>query len=136
MSYVPTKFYHDAPNPFTLYGFHYKSMAHYLVVQMNARRGLAFEHFFEMHVDDLPYIHCVQKKVLDEGLGAMLPKDMEMKNYKYPISHDLLGIGTTRFRLKYGDKPNGKNAYGKAMKRVLKRRILKECINNKKKRKK
>ena len=101
MSFVPEKLYHDAHNPFTLYGFTYQTIAHYLVVQTNARRSLPFKHFFDMDVKDLPPIHCVNKEVLEEALNAMLP-DMEPKPFKYPISHDLLGIGTTRFRLKYG----------------------------------
>ena len=121
MSFVPEKLYHDAHNPFTLYGFTYQTIAHYLVVQTNARRSLPFKHFFDMDVKDLPPIHCVNKEVLEEALNAMLP-DMEPKPFKYPISHDLLGIGTTRFRLKYGAQETGKNVYGRSMRIVLTRR--------------
>ena len=121
MEFVPENLYHDAENPFTLHGFKYRTMAHYLVVQIFARRDLPFKHFFNMDVKDLPYIHCVNRKVLEEGLDAMLP-EMSAKAFKYPISHDLLGIGTTKFRLKYGDKETGKNVYGIAMRSVLKRR--------------
>jgi len=121
MEFVPENLYHDAPNPFTLYGFKYQTIAHYLVVQTNARRSLPFKHFFDMDVRDLPPIHCVNKVVLEEGLNAMLP-DMLPKKFKYAISHELLGIGTTRFRMKYGDKQTGKNQYGRSMRMVLIRR--------------
>ena len=77
--------------------------------------------FFDMPVEDLPPIHCVNREVLEEGLNAMLPQ-MQPKPFKYPISHDLLGIGTTRFRLKYGAQETGKNVYGLSMRTVLKRR--------------
>lgn len=121
MEFVPENLYHDAPNPFTLYGFKYQTIAHYLVIQTNARRALPFKHFFDMDVKDLPEIHCVNKVVLEEGLNAMLPH-MPPKKFKYPISHDLLGIGTTRFRMRYGDKQTGKNQYGRSMRMVLIRR--------------
>ena len=121
MEFVPEHLYHTALNPFELYGFKYQTMAHYIIIQAHARRGLAYKHFFEMDVNDLPRIHCLNKSVLEEGLNAMLP-EMEPKNFKYPISHDLLGIGTTRFRLNYGDKQTGKNQYGRSMRVVLKRR--------------
>ena len=121
MQFVPEYLYHDAPNPFTLYGFHYKSIAHYLVIQTHARRALPFKHFFDMEIEDLPPVHCVNKTVLEEGLNAMLP-DIEPKKFKYPISHHLLGIGATRYRLKFGAPETGKNVYGKSMRMVLKRR--------------
>ena len=121
MSFVPTKLYHDAPNPFTLYGFKYQTIAHFLIIQTHARRGVPFKHFFDMPVEELPPIHWVNRDVLEEGLNAMLPQ-MTPRKLKYPISHEILGIGTTRFRLKYGDKESGKNVYGKSITRVLKRR--------------
>jgi len=121
MAFVPEKLYHDAVNPFELYGFKYQTVAHFLVIQARARRALPFKHYFEMDVKDLPRIHCINKTVLEEALDAMLP-EMEPKDYIYPISHDLLGIGTTRFRLQYGDKQTGKNQYGRSIRAVLKRR--------------
>ena len=121
MRFVPPFLYHDAPNPFTLYGFKYPSIAHFLIIQAKARRGLKFRHFFDMPIEDLPPVYSINKAALEEALAVMLP-EMEPQKFEYPISHEVLGIGTTRLRLKYGDKKNGSNAYGLAMWRVLKRR--------------
>lgn len=121
MSFVPTKLYHDARNPFTLYGFQYQTIAHFLIIQTHARRGVPFKHFFDLPVEELPPIHWVNRDVLEEGLNAMLPQ-MQPRKLKYPISHEILGIGTTRFRLTYGDKESGKNVYGKSITRVLLKR--------------
>ncbi len=118
MQFVPEVLYHTAPNPFELYGFRYQTIAHYLVIQAHARRGVPYKHFFEMEVQELPEIRVLNTAVLEEGLNAMLP-DIEPKKFKYAISHHLLGIGTTRFRLKYGDRETGKNQYGRSMRTVL-----------------
>ena len=74
-----------------------------------------------MPIEDLPPVYSINKAALEEALAVMLP-EMEPQKFEYPISHEVLGIGTTRLRLKYGDKKNGSNAYGLAMWRVLKRR--------------
>jgi hypothetical protein len=118
---LPNHLYHDAPNPFMLYGFKYKTMAHWIVVQSHARRGSPFKHFFDMPVTELPKIYKVNKEVLEEGLDAMLP-DIKPQVYRYAHSHPILGIGTTRFRLKFNDNEFGKNAYGQCISAVLKRR--------------
>lgn len=123
MEFVPEKLFHDATNVFSLYGFEYQTIAHYLVIQTHARRGVPFKHFFHMHAKDLPPITMINIKVLEEGLQAMLPQ-MKPENFKYPVSHQLLGIGATRFRLKYGAPQTGKNLYGRCMTAVLNRRIL------------
>ena len=120
--YVPEHLYHDAPNPFTLYGFKYPTIAHFIVVQTQARRALPFKHFFDMKVTELPEIHCVNRAALEEALNAVLPP-MEAKKYEYASSHHILGIGTTLFRLKFGAQKTGKNAYGEAITSVLKRRL-------------
>jgi len=118
---VPIHVYHDAPNPFTLYGFKYNTIAHWIVVQAHARRGSPFKHFFDMPAAELPKIHKVNQEVLQEGLEAMLP-DMKPRSYRYAHSHPILGIGTTRFRLKFNDDEFGKNVYGQCINTVLKRR--------------
>ena len=119
--FVPEHLGHDQPNEFTLYGFTYKTMAHYITIQNFARKGAPFKHLFDLPVEDLPTIKTVHKAILEEGLAAMLP-DMDKIPSVYAHSHPKLGIGTTKLRLKFGDKKRGKNIYGKAIKRVLKRR--------------
>lgn len=119
--FVPDHLGHDQPNEFTLYGFTYKSMAHWITIQNFARRGAPFKHLFKLPIKKLPPIKIINVEILEEGLEAMLPI-MDKIPSVYANSHHKLGIGTTKLRLKYGDPKTGKNIYGKAIKRVLKRR--------------
>ena len=119
--FVPTELYHDTSTPFTLYGFRYESIAHWLVIQGNARKGYPFKHFFKMPIGELPRIVKVSKEILEEGLEAMLP-DLKIRSYRYAHSHPILGIGTTKLRLKFGDDENGLNVYGQCINNVLKHR--------------
>jgi hypothetical protein len=118
---IPGHLGHLSVNPFSLYGFEYNTIAHWIVIQDAARRCKPFKHFFGMAPEDLPEIHDVDREVLEEGLEAMLP-DMEELPSEYMHTHATLGIGTTQFRLSYGDKKKGKNLYGLSVRRVLKRR--------------
>ena len=109
------------PNEFTLYGFTYPSMAHYIVIQRSAKRGSDFKKYFNMSVEELPEIKQFNHKMLEEGLEAMLPQGSQ--RWKYYVSmHHVLGIGTTRMRLRFGDEMRGRNLYGKAVQRVLNKR--------------
>ena len=74
-----------------------------------------------MPIADLPKIHKINREALEEALEAMLPV-MTPMSYRYAHSHPILGIGTTRFRLKFGDDEFDKNAYGQCIGNVLKRR--------------
>ena len=61
--------------------------------------------------------------MLEEGLEAMLPKSLRNDKYKYYDSmHPVLGTGTTKMRMQFGDTISGKNLYGIAVNRVLNRR--------------
>lgn len=124
--FLPKSLYHTSKNPFHLYGFHYKTLAHWFVVQNAAAKGKPFQHFFDMPVEDLPTVAYVPVPVIDEGIEAMFSQnnipDIRGCPSVYAISDPILGIGTTKIRLEYGDKKRGRNLYGKAIERVLKRR--------------
>jgi len=123
--FLPEKLYHTARNPFHLYGFQYETLAHWFVVQDAASKGKPFKHFFNMSVDDLPVLQYVPVPVINEGVEAMFSQnnisDVKGCPSEYPISNLILGIGTTKIRLEYGDRKRGRNLYGKAIERVLKR---------------
>ena len=120
--FLPKKYGHLEPNEFTLYGFTYPTMAHWIVIQMCARNGGDFRKYFDMPVEDLPEIKQFNSGMLEEGLEAILPKNLKNEYEYYDSLHPLLGIGTTRMRLQFGDFIKGKNLYGIAVQRVLKRR--------------
>jgi hypothetical protein len=119
--FLPDHLAHDVENKFHAYGFDYKTIAHWLVIQSKAFSGKPFKHYFDMPVNELPYIHRVNRDVLKEGLQIMLP---EMKCYRYEYAHSnhKLGIGTTKLRLRFGDKADGENVYGQCVYEVLKER--------------
>ena len=120
--FVPKKYGHLEPNEFTLYGFTYPTMAHFIIIQMSAKNGGDFRQYFDMPVEDLPEIKRFNPGMLEEGLQAMLPKTVK-KDYKYYDSmHPVLGTGTTKMRINFGDTFNGRNLYGLAIHRVLKSR--------------
>lgn len=118
---LPEHLAHDAPNEFTLYGFTYKTMAHWITVQAKASAGKDFKKYFDKPVNELPPIHRVNAEVLKEGLRVMLPP-MKYKKYRYAHTNDRLGIGTTRLRLKFDDPALGNNVYGVCVAQVLKER--------------
>ena len=121
--FLPEKYGHLKPNKFTLYGFTYPTMAHYLVIQISAKNGGDFRQYFDMPVEDLPEIRRFNRRMLEEGLEAMLPKTLRNDKYKYYDSiHPVLGTGTTKLRMQFGDTITGRNLYGIAINRVLKRR--------------
>ena len=124
--FVPKQYGHKEPNEFTLYGFTYPTMAHWIVIQMSAKNGGEFRKYFNIPVEDLPEIKRFNHRMLEEGLEAMLPKTIK-KDYKfYDSMHPILGTGTTRMRINFGDTFNGKNLYGISVHRVLtKRKSLK-----------
>ena len=108
---VPEYLSHTSENPFTLYGFHYKTMAHFLAVQQAAAKGLPFEHLFAAKVEDLPKLVYVQVGIVDEGIEAMLAQtkhDIRSIPTEYASTHPVLGIGTSKLRLSYGDKKRGR----------------------------
>lgn len=119
--FVPKQYGHKEPNEFTLYGFTYPTMAHWIVIQMAAKNGGGFHKYFSMSVEELPEIKRINRKMLEEGLEAMLPPMKKIPVY-YESMHKLLGIGTSKMRLKFGDKMKGGNQYGVAISKVLKRR--------------
>ena len=119
--FLPDELAHDVENKFHAYGFDYKSMAHWIVIQSRAFSGKPFLHLFNRSIDKLPKIHKVNRDVLKEGLRFMLP-EMKYREYKYAHSNDKLGIGTTKLRLKFGDTANGQNVYGICVSEVLKER--------------
>lgn len=120
--FIPEKYGHLEPNEFTLYGFTYPTMAHWIVIQMSAKNGGDFRQFFDMPVEDLPEIKRFNHGMLEEGLQAMLPKTLK-KGYKYyDCMHPILGTGTTKMRIQFGDSIRGRNLYGIAVNRVLNRR--------------
>ena len=120
--FVPKKYGHLEPNEFTLYGFTYPTMAHYIVIQMCAKNGGDFRQYFDMPVEDLPEIKRLNHIMLEQGLEAMLPKTIEHDYKYYDSMHHLLGTGTTQMRIQFGDTLKGRNLYGLAIHRVLKRR--------------
>ena len=80
-----------------------------------------------MTVEELPEIQYITVTIINEGLEAMLNQN----NHKikgipneYACTHPILGVGTTKLRLEYGDKKRGRNLYGKGIEKVLKRRRL------------
>jgi len=119
--FVPKRFGHLEPNEFTLYGFTYPTIAHWIVIQMSAKNGGNFRKYFDMAVDKLPEIKRFNHSMLEEGLDAMLPEIKEMPDY-YDNMHPLLGIGTSKMRLKFGDEIKGQNLYAQAIRRVLRKR--------------
>lgn len=124
---LPECLYHTSENPFELYGFTYKTLAHWFAVQVKASKGEPFKHFFNMDVKDLPELQYIPVAIINEGLEAMMKQNNH--NVKgipneYACSHPILGIGTTKLRLQYGDKKRGRNLYGKGIEKVLKRRRL------------
>tara|TARA_B100001287_G_C22575338_1_gene478321 strand:+ start:164 stop:541 length:378 start_codon:yes stop_codon:yes gene_type:complete len=120
--FIPDQFGHLEPNEFTLYGFTYPTVAHWIVIQTHARFGKEFRHFFDMPAEDLPEIKRFNTSMLDEALEAILPKTLKNKYKYYESMHPVLGIGTTRMRMQFGDPITGKNLYGMSVQRVLKRR--------------
>ena len=122
---VPKYLSHTSENPFTLYGFKYKTMAHFFAVQQAAAKGLPFKHLFNAEVTDLPKLVYVRKAIVNEGVEAMLAQskhDIRSIPDAYASTHPVLGIGTSKLRLAYGDKKRGRNLYGKSIQTVLKRR--------------
>ena len=118
---LPENLAHDAENPFHAYGFDYKTMAHWIVIQSKAFSGKPFKRYFDKPVEELPPIHRVNKEVLKEGLRIMLPP-MNYAKYEYAHSNDKLGIGCTKLRLRFGEPPSGENVYGICVSEVLKER--------------
>ena len=119
--FVPKRFGHLEPNEFTLYGFTYPTIAHWIVIQMSAKNGGDFRKYFDMPVEELPEIKRFNHGMLEEGLDAMLPNIK--KDYMYYESmHPILGIGTTKMRLNFGDKIKGRNLYAISIQKVLNRR--------------
>lgn len=119
--FLPAHLAHDAPNHFYAYGFLYRSMKHWIVIQARAASGRAFMHYFDKTIDELPTIYRVNLDVLKEGLRFMLP-EMKYMSYKYAHTNDKLGIGTTQQRLMFGDPCDGDNFYGICVSEVLKER--------------
>lgn len=122
---VPECLYHTAENPFELYGFKYKTMAHWFAVQDAAYKGEEFHHLFDKDVSELPRLKYSSVAIIEEGIEAMLQQNKhEIRGLpnEYACSHPMLGIGTTKLRMEYGDKGTGRNLYGRGIERVLKRR--------------
>ena len=86
--FVPKRFGHLEPNEFTLYGFTYPTMAHWIVIQMSAKNGGNFRKYFDMPVDELPEIKRFNHSMLEEGLEAMLPDMKVMPDY-YDSMHPI-----------------------------------------------
>lgn len=120
--FIPEKYGHLEPNEFTLYGFTYPTMAHWIVIQMSAKNGGDFRQFFDMPVEALPEIKRFNHGMLEEGLEAMLPKTMKKRYKYYDCMHHILGTETTKMRIQFGDSIRGRNLYGIAVNRVLNRR--------------
>lgn len=123
--FVPDFLSHTSENPFTLYGFRYKTMAHFLAVQQAAAEGLRFKHLFDTKVEDLPELTRVQASVVNEGVEAMLAQTQHHITSiptEYASPHLILGVGASEMRLQYGEKKRGRNLYGKGIESVLKRR--------------
>ena len=119
--FVPERLGHLEPNEFTVYGFTYPTIAHWIVIQMSAKNGGDFRKFFDMSVDELPEIKRFNHGMLEEGLDAMLPNIKQWYPY-YDSMHPILGIATTRMRISFGDEEKGRNLYAIAIRKVLNRR--------------
>lgn len=119
--YVPDHLAHDVENEFMAYGFKYKSMAHWIIIQARAVSGKSFRHYFDKNIEDLPTIHRASSEVLKEGLRFMLPP-MKAYKYKYAHTNHKLGMGTTRLRMRFGEPADGEDMYGKCITYVLKER--------------
>ena len=119
--FLPDHLAHDTVNEFIAYGFKYRSMAHWIVIQARVASGKSFRHYFDKEIEDLPMIHRANAEVLKEGLEFMLPP---MKSYTYEYAHTnpKLGIGTTKLRLRFGDPADGEDMYGKCVTEVLRER--------------
>lgn len=121
--FLPDHLAHDVENEFIAYGFRYKSIAHWIVIQARAVSGKTFRHYFDKEIEDLPNIHRASFEVLKEGLRFMLPP-MKYCKYKYAHTNHKLGLGTTKLRLRFGEPADGENMYGKCVSAVLKEREL------------
>ena len=119
--FVPKHLGHLEPNEFTLYGFTYPTIAHWIVIQTSAKNGGDFRKFFDMPVDELPEIKRFNHGMLEEGLNAILP-DIKRGYKYYDSTHHVLGIGTTRMRLSFGDEITGRNLYAISIQKVLNKR--------------
>lgn len=122
--FLPDHLAHDAENEFNAYGFTYKSMAHWIIIQARAAAGQTFKHYFDKSIDELPTIHRINPDVLKEGLHIMLP-NMKYKKFLYAHKNDRLGLGTTKLRMKFGEPAIGDNLYGIYVSEVLKERAEK-----------
>ena len=123
--FVPEYLSHTADNPFTLYGFKYKTVAHFFSVQQAAAKGLPFKHLFHLDVDELPPLVYVQADLVNEGVQAMLAQTkhaIKCVPNEYASTHPVLGIGTSKLRAEFGEKKRGRNLYGKSIAAILKRR--------------
>ena len=118
---VPDHLGHLAPNTFSLYGYTYPSMAHYIIIQNYARRGRQFRHIFNTPTSELPPIQVINKQAIEEGLEVMLP-EMDTIPNQYFCTNKKLGLGTTKLRHKFGEPITGFNAYGLLIEKVLKKR--------------
>lgn len=119
--FLPDHLAHDVENEFIAYGFTYKSMAHWIIIQARAVSGKTFRHYFDKEIDDLPNIHRASEEVLKEGLRFMLPP-MKYYRFKYAHTNHKLGLGTTKLRLRFGEPADGENMYGRCVSAVLKER--------------
>lgn len=119
--FVPKRFGHREPNEFTLYGFTYPTIYHWIVIQMAAKNGGDFRKYFDMSVEELPEIKRFNHEMLEEGLDAILPDNIQEYDY-YNDMHPILGIATTKMRLKFGEEIKGRNLYAISIRKVLKRR--------------
>lgn len=97
-------------------------MAHWIVIQMAAKHGGEFRKYFDMTAEELPEIKRLNHAMLEEGLNAMLPKTLKKDYVYYDSMHQVLGTGTTKMRIQFGDTIRGRNLYGIAVQRVLNRR--------------
>lgn len=119
--FVPKKWGHLEKVPFSKYGFTYSCMAQWILVQTAARKFEPFEHFFKMEPEDLPEITEAAHDVIEEGLREMLGAS-DIIPYLYAHPNRVLGIGINQKKAEFGTPHNGKNLYGRAIRRVLKAR--------------
>ena len=94
--FLPDHLAHDTVNEFIAYGFKYRSMAHWIVIQARVASGKSFRHYFDKEIEDLPMIHRANAEVLKEGLEFMLPP---MKSYTYEYAHTNTKLLSIRFEL-------------------------------------
>lgn len=125
LAFLPHDFDHENTLQFNVCGYTYKTLAHYIAVQNAAAAGLPFKHFFELDVRDLPPISQVSQEILDDAVNAIV----EQTNYDfttipnaYECSHKILGLGSNRLRMSFGQIPRGQNLYGKTFEKILKKR--------------